>query len=217
MGFDTNAAGVGAIAGGAVGLVTGGLLGGLLGGSDPMAEARKVEARERADAQKFEAKEQAQTRKFEAQKYAEAKEVEAKERSEARQVEAKESAEARRVEAKEGADARRTVAIERADTAKHLSDNELREEKDQNLTARFAIMTNSKDFIFKVMSDASEKSEYFDTKVRIAFKDAEVRLAQIRSDEKIEQGNNKVDERELDVRAIEALRGGSVGTDGMFA
>lgn len=117
-------------------------------------------------------------------------------------------------QARENADARRTEAMYRHDAIVTESNNRLDAVRDQNMTMRFGIMANSNDNRMQMMTMSTVATEALDTRQAIAFKDADIRLAEIRSNERVSMRQAKVDERELDVRAIEAT---SVGTSGLFS
>lgn len=100
----------------------------------------------------------------------------------------------------------------RYDAMIHESDNNLRAEKDSNLTWRFAIMKNSQDVQFQIMAWLTSQLEGLDTKTQIAMKDAEVRLSQIGADYDIQKRQIKLEEREFDLREQETRRAREVET-----
>lgn len=179
-----------------VGAVAAGLL-----GMKMMGDAKTEQAKTAAEAAVKTAEIQADAKKTEAQQI-----------SEARQVEAKANAEARKTEAVERNDARRTEAEFRHDATVHESNNQLRETQIGNQTQQMAIMTNSKDFQFQVLAWMTQQLESLDVKEAIAFKDADIRAHQIRSEERVEKGKIKVDEHEVDARIAEAKKDETVST-----
>lgn len=182
-----------------------------------MANAQVEQSRIFADARKAEAQELGHTRRWEAMVFADAKETDAKERTEARIFEARAISETRIAEARLGSETRITEAQERGDTIKHLSDNEVKVSRHENRTAWIMSLANSKDsqMLARVMKEMN--SEKLDTKLGIAFKDADVRLAEIRSQERTAEGEHKVQTREIDARIAEAHRPESAGSDGLLA
>ena len=112
-------------------------------------------------------------------------------------------ADARTAEANVMADARRYEADQERITAVNQSNNQLSAERMQNSTMRYGIMTNSRDFQFQILAWLTAQLEGIDTKAQIAMKDAEVRITQIGSDERIERDKVKLDARELEIREAE--------------
>lgn len=141
-----------------------------------------------------------------AQAAANARTAEAQAMAEARRYEADQMLEARRIESEDRAETRQMEAQLRYDGMVVDSNNRLRETSMQNQTMRFGIMKNSQDFQFQILSWLTVQLEGLDTKTQIAFKDAEVRLAQISSDTRIQEKELELDGRELDLREAEMRR-----------
>lgn len=142
-----------------------------------------------------------------------AKVGEARAIADARKAEALAFADARKTEAVERTDARRSEAMERTDALTHISNNQLSAVRDNNQTAQFAIQAGSRDFLAEVTHMTTIATAALETKEQIAKKDAEVRVAEIKSHERTAEGEQRVALREVDARIAEANRPDSVGTD----
>lgn len=140
----------------------------------------------------------------------------AKAAADGRAKEAEWMSQARTAEATAMAEARTTEANDRRDAMIHVSDNRLAEAKDRDATMTLSIMQNSRDFQFQVTAWLMAQTESLSTKVQIAMKDAEVRLHQIDSDERVEEKRIKNEGREIDLREQEIKNAGKVSSQSIL-